>query len=61
MELLIALALLYFLPTWVAMGRGAGFWTVAEVAFFNALAGWTVIGWFVVMGLALRYARERSI
>lgn len=60
MELFTALALLYFLSTLVAMGRGCGAWTVLEVLFFNALAGWTIIGWFIVLGLALQYAKERE-
>jgi hypothetical protein len=60
MELLASLAVLYFLPTLVAMGRGCGFWTVMEMAFFNVLAAWTVIGWIIVLGLALRFAQERQ-
>ncbi len=59
-ELLASLALLYFLPTLVAAGRGGSFWTVAEVAFFNLMAAWTMIGWFIVLGLAIRLAQERG-
>lgn len=59
MELPSALLLLYFLPTLVAVGRGCGFWKVLEISLSNALAGWTVIGWFIVLVFSLQCARER--
>ncbi len=44
------LALLYFLPTIVAAGRGHG---IALILVLNLFFGWTVIGWFVLLLWAL--------
>ena len=44
------LALLYFLPTIVAAGRGHG---IALILVLNLFFGWTVIGWFILLLWAL--------
>ena len=50
MFFLTLLALLYFLPTIVAAGRGHG---IALILVLNLFFGWTVIGWFVLLVWAL--------
>jgi hypothetical protein len=44
------LALLYFLPTVVAAGRGH---SIALILVLNLFFGWTVVGWFVLLIWAL--------
>ena len=44
------LALLYFLPTIVAAGRGHG---IALVLVLNLFFGWTIVVWFVLLIWAL--------
>jgi hypothetical protein len=44
------LALLYFLPTIVAAGRGHG---IALVLLLNLFFGWTIVVWFVLLIWAL--------
>jgi hypothetical protein len=56
MELLSAIALLYFLPTLVAMGRGAGLSATLEVALWNLFLGWTLIGWAIAWSMAIHTA-----
>ena len=41
---------LYFLPTLVAAGRKAT--NAGSVFLINLLTGWSIIGWFVALGLA---------
>ena len=60
MELLTALALLYFLPTLAAMGRGAGFTATLEVALWNLFLGWTLIGWGIAWAMAIQAGGRRS-
>ncbi len=50
MLFLTLLALLYFLPTIVAAGRGHG---IAHILQINLFFGWTVIVWFVLLLWAL--------
>lgn len=46
----VAVAIGYWLPTIVAAVRGVN---LGRVLVLNTLIGWTVIGWFVAMGIAL--------
>lgn len=46
----IGLAIGYWLPSVVAAVRGVN---LGRVVVLNTLIGWTVIGWFVAMGIAL--------
>jgi Superinfection immunity protein len=48
--LFVALALVYLLPTGLAMYRDCK--STAWVAAVNILLGWTIFGWFVAMGWA---------
>lgn len=54
MEYLILLSLLYFAPTAAAArGRRGSFFI------WNLFVGWTLIGWVILLGLAVR-SRERA-
>jgi hypothetical protein len=46
----VVLIVLYFLPTLIAVGRKAT--NGGSVFLINLLTGWTVIGWFVALGLS---------
>lgn len=59
MELLTSLAILYFLPTLMALGRGGSFSDTVEVALWNLFLGWTLIGWIIAMKMAI-HAGKRS-
>ncbi len=50
MFFLTLLALLYFLPTIVAAGRGHG---IALILVLNLFFGWTIVVWFVLLVWAL--------
>lgn len=52
MEYLVLLLIVYFLPTWAAPAGRRGSVFVVNLAF-----GWTILGWFIALWLALR-ARE---
>lgn len=43
--LLLVIAVLYLLPTLMAFGRGHP--RRQELAIFNVLLGWTLIGWII--------------
>lgn len=47
MEILILLALLHFLPTFIALLRGHH--NAFAIFLTNLLLGWTVIGWVVAL------------
>lgn len=55
---LLALAVLHFAPTFVAVSRKHP----RRIAIFviNLLFGWTVIGWFVALFWALQPPREAT-
>ena len=61
MSFIAVLILLYWLPTLVAIVRRTP--SAFGVAMINFFLGWTVIGWFVALLLALAThpARERVI
>jgi Superinfection immunity protein len=42
----------YWIPTTVAIIRRAA--NISSVAVVNALLGWTAIGWFVALAMAMR-------
>lgn len=51
-EWLIVLAVLvYFLPSWIAMGRGHH--NGLAICVLNLLGGWTFIGWLAALVWAL--------
>ncbi|TGY87446.1 superinfection immunity protein [Marinicauda algicola] len=47
MEILILLALLHFLPTFIALLRGHH--NAFAIFLTNLLLGWTVIGWIIAL------------
>ena len=54
----IVFFLLYFLPAIVVLARRPERWQL--VGLLDLLAGWTVIGWIVAMGLAIGLPRPAS-
>jgi Superinfection immunity protein len=57
MIVLVAFAA-YLLPLIIALARRV---PAGGVAAMNILLGWTVIGWFVALLMACRYARPASL
>lgn len=60
MEFLGAIAILYFLPTLAAIGRGAGVGAAIEVALWNLFLGWTLIGWGIAWAMAMQATARRA-
>ena len=50
--LILPFGALHFLPTIIALGRGAR--SVFGIFLLNLLLGWTVVGWVVALVWALR-------
>lgn len=56
LNLVLGLALVYFLPFLIAWGRGV-LWP-GDVFKDNLLFGWTVIGWFYALRKALTMVKK---